>query len=174
MEFTNSQIDTSELPAIQTLDLLPIDGRYKKIMLINTLPSLFFPIGWIAATFIFGFWDSPWFATAILAATLLVPALNVLLLKPSFMVKRFAVREKDVLYQTGLIFRSLTVIPFKRVQHCEISRGPLSRILGLSELHIFTAGGSASDLSIPGLDEQTAGQLSQLILTKIKDGDEEE
>lgn len=174
IDFTNEQVDHRDLPALNTLDLLPLEKRYLKVMYINILSTLLLPIAWIVAVFVFGLWEAQWLAWLLLIPAILLPLVNFLLVKPSFQVKRFAIRDQDVIYQRGLIFRSLTVTPFKRVQHCEINRGPLSRLFGLSELNIFTAGGSSSDISIPGLDEQTATQLCNYVLEKIKSSDEEE
>ena len=72
----------------------------------------------------------------------------------------------------GLIWYSSTVIPFNRVQHCEISQGPIERLFKLSELKIFTAGGASSDMSVPGLNPETAHRLKEYIV--IKTGMDEE
>jgi membrane protein YdbS with pleckstrin-like domain len=174
VNFTNTQINPEELPALQTLDLLPLEGKYLKVMYINTLSTLIIPAGYITSLFVFELYTNLWIAIPLGIIAVLITSINFLLVKPSFKVKKFAIREQDIIYQSGLLFRSLTVTPYSRVQHCEINRGPLSRLLGLSELNIFTAGGSASDIRIPGLDEHTAKQLCQYVLQKIKHTDEEE
>jgi len=172
--FTNEQIDHSELPLLETLDLLPLETSYRKVMYLNALPSLIIPIAWVIAYFAFDLGNLLWLAILLLIPAVVMPLISIVLINPSFKVKKFAIREKDIIYQSGLIFRTLTVTPFNRVQHCEINRGPISRLLGLSELNIFTAGGVSSDISIPGLNEQTAAQLCQYVLQKIKQSDEEE
>ena len=174
VNFTNAQIELDGLPALQTVDLLPLEERYLKVMYINTLSTLIVPAGYVVALFIFELYTNLWIAIPLGLVAILISGINFILVKPSFKIKRFAIREQDIIYQSGLLFRSLTVTPYSRVQHCEINRGPLSRLLGLSELNIFTAGGSASDIRIPGLDEHTAKQLCQYVLQKIKHTDEEE
>jgi len=174
INFTNEQIDHETLPHLDVVDLLPLETAYKKVMYLNALPTLMAPIAWAIAFFVFGLQSVPWLAILLVLPAILLPAASIALVAPSFRVKRFAIREKDIIYQSGLIFRSLTVTPFNRVQHCEINRGPVSRILGLSELNIFTAGGMSSDISIPGLSEHTAAQLCRFVLEKIKQSDEEE
>ena len=47
-----------------------------------------------------------------------------------------------------------------------IDQGPIERQFGLSKLKIFTAGGGASDMSIPGLDPETANALKEYIVSK--------
>ena len=79
-----------------------------------------------------------------------------------------AVREHDIMYINGLIWRSTTIIPFNRIQHIEVVRGPVERFLDLSSLKIFSAGGLSSDLSISGLTSQRAEAIKQLILDKAE------
>ena len=59
--------------------------------------------------------------------------------------------EHDAIYKSGLISETTTIIPFNRVQHVALHQGFISRKLGLASIELFTAGGSSSDLEIPGL-----------------------
>lgn len=174
MEFRNESIDLRLLPAIEAVEWVPLEPNYRKIMYINTIFLWILPITWLVLSILLGWWQYPIWSGLAMAFTFLIPFLSTILVKPSFAVKFYAIRSHDIIFQTGLISRSQTVIPFDRVQHCEINRGVLSRWMGLSELNIFTAGGSASDLSIPGLSEARAAELCQFILLKIDAADEEE
>ncbi|MBK7429287.1 MAG: PH domain-containing protein [Saprospiraceae bacterium] len=174
MEFRNESIDLDLLPAMEEVEWVPLEKNYRKIMYINTLFLWVLPIGWLVLSVIMNWWQYPVWTGLAMGITLLIPVLSTILVNPSFLVKSYAIRTHDILFQTGLISRSQTIMPFDRVQHCEINRGVLSRWLGLSELNIFTAGGSASDLSIPGLSEERAAELCQFILLKIDATDEEE
>ena len=83
--------------------------------------------------------------------------------------RKFAVREKDIIYQKGF-FRNVTkIIPFNRIQHSEISEGWLSRRLKLQTLSLYTAGGEGASIKIAGLPKEIAQQLSQLILSKTQE-----
>ena len=55
-----------------------------------------------------------------------------------------------------------------------MSQGPIERLFGLSNLHVFTAGGSSSDISIPGLTQVEANRIKEYILGKTVNTDEEE
>ncbi|WP_449435355.1 PH domain-containing protein [Pedobacter steynii] len=46
-----------------------------------------------------------------------------------------------MLYTSGIIALSTTIVPFSRIQHIALDEGLFSRIYGLGELRIFTAGG---------------------------------
>jgi len=59
------------------------------------------------------------------------------------------------------------VVPFKRIQHSEVTQGPVDRFFNLAKLRVFTAGGSGSDLTIPGLKLEEANKLKTLITARI-------
>ena len=81
--------------------------------------------------------------------------------------KGFALRDKDILYKTGVFWRTVTAIPFNRIQHVEKSSTPLDRRYQLSTLQLFTAGGSGGDLEIHGLPANSAEDLRTFILEKV-------
>jgi membrane protein YdbS with pleckstrin-like domain len=87
--------------------------------------------------------------------------------------KGYALREHDILYKSGWIWKRWVAVPYNRIQHVEIRRGPLEEMLDLRKLQIFTAGGASSDLNISGLAPDQAEQLRLFI--SVKTGlDEEE
>ena len=72
---------------------------------------------------------------------------------------RYAVREHDLVVQSGVIFRRWSSIPHNRIQHVDTRQGPIERIFGLSRLLVFTAAGMSADGSIPGLATADAERL---------------
>ena len=91
-----------------------------------------------------------------------------------FPYRGYAVRQHDIIYKKGWLWRSITTIPFQRVQHCDIKQGLIERYFGLSRLNVYTAGGQQSDLRIPGLQMEQAEKFKQFILKTISLDDEEE
>lgn len=81
--------------------------------------------------------------------------------------KGYAVRELDITYKSGLWWRKKIIIPFNRIQHCEVQQGPFSKIFGLRSLTVYTAGGGNSDLRVAGIPEQQAEDLKEFVLSKI-------
>lgn len=79
----------------------------------------------------------------------------------------YALREKDVLYKRGFLVNSVTVIPFNRIQHVSVSRDFIDKMLNISSLQVFTAGGSGSDVNIPGLRPDLATTLKDALSTKL-------
>ena len=78
----------------------------------------------------------------------------------------YALRARDILFRKGVLWRSVTAVPFNRIQHVETGSAPLDRRLGLATLSLYTAGGSGSDLRIDGLAVDVAERLRGAILEK--------
>jgi hypothetical protein len=83
--------------------------------------------------------------------------------------KGYLVREQDISFQRGLITYKLTTVPFNRIQHVEVNQGILAKIFKLSSVKLYTAGGSASDISIPGLPVSDAQRLKAFLSDKISE-----
>lgn len=65
----------------------------------------------------------------------------------------------------GALFREHSVIPWSRVQHVDISHGPLDRRYGLAQLKVHTAS-AKSDAKLPGVDAEDAEGLREEILRR--------
>ena len=81
----------------------------------------------------------------------------------------YAVRDKDILYKSGVLWRSAQAVPFNRIQHAVRGSGPVERGFGLASVTAYTAGGSGGDLRIAGLGEDVAERLRIYILGKLGD-----
>ena len=80
--------------------------------------------------------------------------------------KGYSIRDRDIIYKSGVFWHTVTAIPFNRVQHVEKSSTPLDRKFDLATLQLFTAGGSGGDLKIHGLSTELAEQMRTFILEK--------
>jgi hypothetical protein len=76
----------------------------------------------------------------------------------------FQLRDDDLLFRRGLLFQRFVSVPYGRMQLIDITRGPVSRIVGLSDLHFVTAAASSS-VSIPGLPIADAEELRDELVT---------
>ncbi len=79
----------------------------------------------------------------------------------------YAMREHDIIFKRGFLFEKTTVVPFNRVQHVSTNRGVMDKMLNLSALNIFTAGGSGSDVGLPGLFPETANSLKEALAARM-------
>ena len=76
--------------------------------------------------------------------------------------------------ESGVIWKKYVSIPYERIQNVDIYRGVFARILGLSDLHIQTAGASVVSYGRGGLAGVGAeGRLPGIgkdVAEKLRDG----
>lgn len=70
----------------------------------------------------------------------------------------YQLRDDDLLFRRGILFQRFVAVPYGRMQLVDINRGPIARLLGLSELKFVTAAASTG-VTIPGLLADDADQL---------------
>ena len=169
-EFKNQTIDISTLPKFEETALNPLQKSYFKVMVIQF--AIFYLIllaGIVAMYFIdkqHFFKDN--FIYLFLVWTLLL-ILTFMYQKISFAKKGFALREHDVIFKSGVISETTTIVTNNRVQHVALHQGMLSRIFGLASIELFTAGGSSSDLKINGLLLNDAKKIKESVSLKINE-----
>jgi len=165
--FTNETIDTSQLPRFEEVPMTPLHRSYWKVVLITW--AIVFVIGFtafgLAVAFIEEFKDN---AVRVAVPAIVGVAVILLMSYVSFRKKAFAFRNHDVLYRHGIIATTTIVIPYNRVQHVALHEGFISRIFKLATIQIFTAGGSSSDIEIPGIEKEQAENIKQLLMGKIQ------
>jgi membrane protein YdbS with pleckstrin-like domain len=69
---------------------------------------------------------------------------------------RYRVDDRGIEIRRGVFWRSVTNVPRSRVQHTDVSQGPLERRYGLGTLVIYTAGTDHAKVSLPGLAHEDA------------------
>jgi len=163
--FENPEIALSELPGTDDVRWQALDPSYKRLRrLQNSLGILAaaVPLAAFILTTVF-----PVFLTVVLSACWVVFAALLITWPGISLPKRgYVLRDKDILFRKGVIWRSVTAIPFNRIQHVETSSTPFDRQFDLATLQLFTAGGSGGDLKIDGLSTAVAEQLRVFILEK--------
>jgi len=70
----------------------------------------------------------------------------------------YAEDADDLLVRKGILFRSLTVVPYGRMQFVDVNAGPLDRRCGVAEVRLHTAA-AQTDATIPGLPPEEAARL---------------
>lgn len=165
--FVNAEIAPEELPAADAVDWRPLDRRYAmRLQAGALLNTAVIAAGLVVLHFVllrvnpdFPLWLAWVVLTIVTAAGLGWPLVSV----PR---KAYAVRERDVLYRTGVFWRSLAAVPFNRIQHVETESTPLDRRFRLATLKLYTAGGTAGDLKIHGLPAEVAERLRVFVLER--------
>ena len=177
--FVNPEIAIESLPAAERVEWRPLDSGYLPRVLVGRAITWLITLCAAGAAQVFLTHLGPAWATqrplvALLWAVLCLAALRALLW-PFASVPRcgYAVRDKDILYKSGVLWRTIQVVPFNRVQHAVNSHAPLDRYFHLATLTVFTAGGAGS-LAIPGLGADVAERLRVYVIGRLRSAAEAE
>ncbi|MGH2664316.1 PH domain-containing protein [Flavobacterium sp.] len=165
--FTNETIDVSALPKFEEVQFTSLHPNYWKVILLYWL-IFFLILGIAAAAILYFVEDLGGFQLGVGCTFIIFLGLSVFFSRISFRKKAFAFRNHDVLFRYGVIATNTVVIPYNRVQHVALHEGLLSRYFGLAKIEIFTAGGSSSDIEIPGIEKSQAENIKQLLMGKIQ------
>ena len=167
--FTNETLDTSQLPKFEEVAFTALHPKYLLVVLIGLLRTIAMLV--LIPTVVSMFKHEFFSGRIWLILGIIIPIFSILLVVFSsigFKKKGFAFREHDVLYRYGIIATNTIVIPYNRVQHVALHEGLVSRYFGLAKIEIFTAGGSSSDIEIPGIEKEQAENIKQLLMGKIQ------
>jgi membrane protein YdbS with pleckstrin-like domain len=159
MVFVNEPLDVSSLPQLKQGSFNPLHKEYMYVRLVGLI--IFFAM--LSAAGVFVYFNTDLEIWHIYLPLGLIFILQISLLVFGFKKKGYQMREHDISYQTGLIFNKITTVPLVRIQHSEVTRGPLQRLFDLATVKIYTAGGQQSDLSIPGLQPDEAKKVADYI-----------
>jgi membrane protein YdbS with pleckstrin-like domain len=67
-------------------------------------------------------------------------------------------------HRRGVWWQKTTIVPWSRVQHTDVTQGPIMRRFGLGKLVIHTAGTRNSVVEVPGLDYDNAKRIRDQLL----------
>lgn len=115
--------------------------------------------------------DLPWPTGTLSAAVAAVAVVAVWRLpRLAYERWRYELAETTLELRRGLVVHTSTAIPYFRVQHIDITRSPVERALGLSQLVVRTAA-ATTDATLPGIAATDADALRDLILSRTATGD---
>ncbi len=165
--FTNQTIDTTRLPRFEEVTFSKLHPSYWNVVVIN-LAIAFTIIGIALSVAIYNFAEVSDLKYPIGIAYMVVLIISFTLSRISYKKKAFAFREHDVLFRNGIIATNTIIIPYNRIQHVALHESWFARMFGLAKVEIFTAGGSSSDIEIPGIEKFQAENIKQLLMGKIQ------
>ena len=166
-EFTNDTLDLSQLPKHESIVLASLHPNYWKVMLIQG--AVFFALLAVGCVVAIHYIEAlTKYQSHIWTGYAIVFLITLFFTRLSFNKKAFAFREHDVIFRHGVIATTTMIIPYNRVQHVAVHEGLIERWFGLANVEVFTAGGTASDLEIPGIDKAQAEDIKQLLMIKIQ------
>lgn len=104
----------------------------------------------------------------------LVP-LALLLIYPTFIAPArrynawgYAMSEEELRLAHGVWTKVETHVPLARVQHIDVSQGPIERSFGVCRLLLHTAGTANSLVRLPGLSRATAEAIRDEVRARIR------
>lgn len=163
--FANEPLLPDSLPRLVDADFVAVDRNYLKVSLLGAgvFAALVLIFGAVLAIVVP---TNGWMPVA--AAAILLVATGLFAVARAIGVKHIAyqVRDHDLSYRRGVIVRTVSTIPFVRVQHVRISRGPVERWFGLATVEVSSAG---PDLRVAGLAQDTADWLKAVIIERAGD-----
>ncbi len=81
----------------------------------------------------------------------------------------YRVDNEGIEIKRGVVWRRIISIPRSRIQHTDVSQGPLERSYGLGTLVIYTAGTEHARVHLPGLDHRVALRIRDHLLARMAD-----
>jgi len=165
--FTNEPLDLDQLPKHETISLHSLHASYWNVVLIKT--TIVFLILAILAVLAIAYLDeTAQYQSLIWSVYAFLLVVVLFISRLAFHKNAFSFRNHDVIFRHGLIATNTMVVPYNRIQHVALHEGLIERWFGLAKVEIFTAGGTASDLEIPGIEKSQAEDIKQLLMGKIQ------
>jgi len=165
-EFENKQLDINSLPRFTEVEFYPLDTKYLiKLNILSGIGALI-----VVGALIVGYFLMEEYKILILWSAILFLPLFLWLIYRNFELQKrngYAIRERDIIFKRGSLHEKITIVPFNRVQHVSARKDLLDKFLGISSLTIFSAGGSASDVTISGLLARKAEALKEAISKRV-------
>lgn len=97
-------------------------------------------------------------------------ALSGIIIAPDRVYRRLGYALDSRLLRTvrGWLFHTDTIVPFVRVQHIDVMRGPFDKMFGTATLVVHTAGTHNSVVTLPGLSPDRAAEIRDAIRHEIR------
>ena len=144
----------------------PVEASYKAVLRARML-VLWVPLT-IGAFVLERSFALPW--PGLLFGLVVFLAIIAVVVAPQRIYARLGYRVGDRLLQVvrGWAFHTDTVVPFVRVQHLDVTRGPLDKMFGTASLVIHTAGTHNSIVTVPGLAPDRAAEIRDIIREHVR------
>lgn len=164
-EFFNSPIELRDLPRLPSDEFEPLAPAFLRSKYVaDAIAAVVVVVFAVMATAAMRAADGPvWIPLVAAFVVLLLIGLAAVLQTMSIRHLGYLVREHDLSLRQGVIVRVTSTIPYNRVQHVGVDRGPIERLYGLATLQLRSAGGV---IGISGLTTDDANRLKELVTAR--------
>ena len=129
--------------------------------------------GAVGAVICWFFFQSTWIFWSVLGAgfvLLLLIAVSSFFWPPiHFRHLRWRLDEQSLEIRRGVLWKHRISIPLGRVQHADVSQGPLQRLWKLATLTVHTAGTLVPSISLEGLEHTVAIEMRDELVRQTQD-----
>lgn len=159
--------DHSTQAAAAQPELLPVEPAYKHVLRVRLLVA-WVPIVIAAIVLDRTLNDTFFYGLPSVLAPLL--ALTAVVMAPARIYRHLGYRLTGTLLQVvrGWLFHIDTIVPFVRVQHLDVTRGPLDKMFGTATLVVHTAGTRNSIVTVPGLSPDKAAEIRDIVREHVR------
>ena len=164
MPFANEPISTDRLPTLAADSFVSVDPRYVRASLVGYFFAAVLVV--IGSAVMISWAEQPIIPLAIGGSLLLFVVFGAVLKVFECQRLGYQLREHDLSLRSGVINHHVESLPFSRVQHVNVNRGPVERALGLATLQVSSAG---PNITIPGLTEANAARIKALVTERTGD-----
>ena len=137
-------------PKLATMQLLVSGITFGVLVVIAVIVALALGIGWV--------WAIP-AALAVLAVVYLA------LIPRRVRAWGYTEQDDDLVITHGIMFKTLVVVPYGRMQYVDVQAGPVERSFGLATVQLHTAS-PGTDAAIPGLVASEAARLRERLASR--------
>lgn len=162
---TNTQLTLEDITPIEDLHYEGVDPKYRSVQIILT--ALLYVLFAVLALFLLLVDDVLWFIFAE-GIILVAMAVNLFIVRKAWAFKGYALRENDITYRSGVIFPTITTIPFCKMQQVSVKQDPVSKLFRLYSVEVVNGAQAMASLTIPGLTNERANQIKSIVISKLK------
>ncbi len=163
-----------EPPVADSLPMYPLDTRFIQVeviggMILTAAVSLMGAVGLSVLWISMGF-GTVWFVLVACALGIVGVLIFFTFVWPKieFRHYRWRLDEQSLEIHRGVWFQHRISVPLGRVQHADVSQGPLLRRFDLGKLTIHTAGTSNAQIELSGLSHELALQLRDRLVQQTQ------
>lgn len=166
---SNLQYDLStllqETAPVDTLTYHPVERRYRNVQIILTT---FLYLLLAAGALFLLLLENPLWCVLTEATILIAMTFNLSILLKAWKFKGYALRQQDISWRSGVIFPSVTTIPYSRLQQVSVKQNPISRLFNLYSVEAVNGAQAFASLTIHGLNQEDASKINDFLLSRLR------
>ena len=150
---------------MKTFDFKSLEKNYLKVFRISSvIITLLISMPFTISSSVFWDFSWPFRVLAFIGIWLLLYSLVHWYSIHWFKAYNYQLTEAGLKIHQGVFWRQQNMVPRNRVQHIDITTGPLERRYDLSKLVVHTAGTRNATITLPGLLHADAADLRQELI----------